>query len=1128
MKFTYIIMLLVAFSIFSFNSATAEEFGYGRTEELPINYSLIPTVNNSDYLRGLTPQQVADLFTEIDSLSLHLSQDNWFNDSNNWNYWDGDSLEFNESKLATIYYNATQSQAVSGTIDGGTLSDTHHPDGNYDGVTFNFSEQAMAPALDLRMNFTNIESFNSGVMRYKTSSLSGDFPVIQLWDYDSSTWEDYPAVAESENFATIEQPVFDDTDHIGTGANLGVVQMRLYKSSNGNTNNHYYIDWVAISKGYGTPSGEEVDPLFEAWLNNPVFDDNVNGSLVNSTWDLIEGSEINASSKLLTSEIESRTNPLVFDLGEDPIIHSDITVSFSKNPSMATAILSTNALAGFEFDSNANFNNPIYASSTITSQNDIRIDSDTYGLELGEDGEVIFKFDGTDTYFQNQVGTGGFRFGGRIEVSEASTGLPTNQQAIQTDGEVSSDQDYRSMQIGTDITSNITGDHTVQAGWFNVRADPDSDGVTEISAIEIVKAFISGKWTTNADVDKWVSYGTYNNLGSAFAGDINNMIGFEFNSINTADITGDINGYGVYVGNISATNPYAIYTNDGVVRFGDRIDATGDANAVFRGEVDQYGRGVIRTTKDMLYTAESGLIDFKADYGDVRVRPGYYLAGEQKFYVANPSTGDAVFSVDTGGNAEITGTLTLKQTGDTDGLIIYGFDDMSAETLNFYVNDVGAATLNGSEYFSLRINNSLKQLIASTGITNYVDLIPRYDTVKYKYGENGGDGYFNFDSTDLVWTASNAHKFKLSGYTELNLDSADLSTTGNINTAEIYNSLGDLKIMPDIQGDVLLFGDTDVADGSTDGNSLYIYRKAAEGDDSFRMYINQYRAAVFDSTADTVFKASYGKKLEFINEGSGAMTFKRTGGGDVHFFNLSGNGANALIKQYGWITGAGTRKYISWQVDDTTDKFILDREDTNILGFNINMPTDIGDATNYTEIKADGEINLHGTARVNKEFSLLLTDFNPGASGPTKALHDIFPTYEFTIDDDMHTSFEMPDDWATGTDITVEIYWAIDEAYADNSGEVRWSADWRAVAVGELISGGSSGTLDFGDVNIPATANTIVKTESTISGASLAADDLVAFNGARVDLVDGNNPTAEPYIIAVRLEYIADKLGEAL
>jgi len=36
---------------------------------------------------------------EIDSLSLHLSQDNWYNDSNGYMNWDRDSLEFNETKL---------------------------------------------------------------------------------------------------------------------------------------------------------------------------------------------------------------------------------------------------------------------------------------------------------------------------------------------------------------------------------------------------------------------------------------------------------------------------------------------------------------------------------------------------------------------------------------------------------------------------------------------------------------------------------------------------------------------------------------------------------------------------------------------------------------------------------------------------------------------------------------------------------------------------------------------------------------------------------------------------------------------------------------------------------------------
>ena len=175
-----------------------------------------------------------------------------------WLYNIGTQVYFNESKLATIYYDATVYQAVAGTGFQGTLVDTQHPNGIYDGKTFNFTEVAGSPGLDLRINFTGVENFNVGVIRYKTSSLAGDYPIIQLWNYDDLKWEDYPQLATSSSFATITQPVFDSSDHVNAE---GVVAMRLYKASNGNTNNHYYIDWVSVSKGYGTPAGEEVDPL---------------------------------------------------------------------------------------------------------------------------------------------------------------------------------------------------------------------------------------------------------------------------------------------------------------------------------------------------------------------------------------------------------------------------------------------------------------------------------------------------------------------------------------------------------------------------------------------------------------------------------------------------------------------------------------------------------------------------------------------------------------------------------------------------------------------------------------------------------------------------------------------------
>jgi len=181
------------------------------------------------------------------------------------------------------------------------------------------------------------------------------------------------------------------------------------------------------------------------------------------------------------------------------------------------------------------------------------------------------------------------------------------------------------------------------------------------------------------------------------------------------------------------------------------------------------------------------------------------------------------------------------------------------------------------------------------------------------------------------------------------------------------------------------------------------------------------------------------------------------------------------------------------------------------------------------DINDHGQISLSGGARVKKEFTLPLTDFNPGASGPTAATQGIFASYEFTIDDDMHTSFEVPTDCDTSADLTIEVYWGINEDYATNSGEVQWSATWRAIAVGENVTnGGSTGTLDFGDVNIPTNANTLVKTTANIAGSSISQDDLISLNGARVDLDSGSNPAAEPYIIMVNLEYYVNKLGESL
>jgi len=196
-----------------------------------------------------------DLEVEQDIIATNFYGNYDWTTADDWNSFNGSVLTFNSSKLAPTYYNVNSTSLGAGTIQG-TINLTYHINGDYDGRTFNITESAGSPALNITMNFTNITSFDEGIIRYYTTEIKGEYPIIQLWNYDTNDWEDYPPMASTTTFRTIEESVFDETNHIENGT----VQMRMYKSENGNVNNIYYIDWIAIVDGYGVPSPEETDP----------------------------------------------------------------------------------------------------------------------------------------------------------------------------------------------------------------------------------------------------------------------------------------------------------------------------------------------------------------------------------------------------------------------------------------------------------------------------------------------------------------------------------------------------------------------------------------------------------------------------------------------------------------------------------------------------------------------------------------------------------------------------------------------------------------------------------------------------------------------------------------------------
>jgi len=191
-----------------------------------------------------------------------------------------------------------------------------------------------------------------------------------------------------------------------------------------------------------------------------------------------------------------------------------------------------------------------------------------------------------------------------------------------------------------------------------------------------------------------------------------------------------------------------------------------------------------------------------------------------------------------------------------------------------------------------------------------------------------------------------------------------------------------------------------------------------------------------------------------------------------------------------------------------------------------------GGTTNYAQFAIDGELTLVGTARVKKELVVPLDGIGKGVTAPTLTRLTNTIGYAFGIGDDGYMQFEIPHDWDSSTALSVLIHCYNTEAYATNSGEVQWQATWSAIPedASEAVDGAThTGTLDSGDIDLPAIAKALQEVElGTIAAASLAYDDTVCLLVSRVALDGGNNPTAgEPVITRMEVEYIANKLGEA-
>jgi len=189
-------------------------------------------------------------------------------------------------------------------------------------------------------------------------------------------------------------------------------------------------------------------------------------------------------------------------------------------------------------------------------------------------------------------------------------------------------------------------------------------------------------------------------------------------------------------------------------------------------------------------------------------------------------------------------------------------------------------------------------------------------------------------------------------------NSYETNTSLNVN-ANANLSVGDglfvENVNPDASSNINFFQNTDVGDDE-DGKSLSVWRKAAEGDIEATWRIDRWKNVEMDAIGAT--------RAEFFPNVL-SMELMGNAGGDVKFFHSSGSGENRDIQQSGYITSAGTRRYINWVVEDSDDYFHLGRETTDILGFKVDMPLVIENNLTVGNIKLIGEESGNVLSRQN-------------------------------------------------------------------------------------------------------------------------------------------------------------------
>ena len=155
----------------------------------------------------------------------------------------------------TTTFNASAISTIAGTHDEGNLLSIQR---SKDGNSYNVSEVGGTPALTIHINFTNITSFTTILLRERYEGGAGHEIKIGLLECASGIYEEEydPVITDMTDFAFTVRNVVDSTSHVCNGN----VSLQLRHVEAGNPTHNFYLDYAVLQKGPSTVATEESDP----------------------------------------------------------------------------------------------------------------------------------------------------------------------------------------------------------------------------------------------------------------------------------------------------------------------------------------------------------------------------------------------------------------------------------------------------------------------------------------------------------------------------------------------------------------------------------------------------------------------------------------------------------------------------------------------------------------------------------------------------------------------------------------------------------------------------------------------------------------------------------------------------